>query len=183
VYKRFFLTFKPRRLKEASKGYFRDLNATRRHGGKTWIAPTVMIREDVCMSLKYYWGFLTSVVNTRNQKALYFPDIVGKSLATGEKLHTTDMCAGRISVISMLSTKISEVGSSEFFRVVPSSHLPMHSFIPKDLSNRRTVDFHPIRLINLSRSISKRTFSKQLSSPSSPRRSVLLSLDLSGLDI
>lgn len=35
------------RMKEASKGYFSDLNATRRHGGKTWIAPTVMIREDV----------------------------------------------------------------------------------------------------------------------------------------
>ena len=34
-------------LKEATKGYFTDLNATRRHGGKTWIAPNVMIREDV----------------------------------------------------------------------------------------------------------------------------------------
>jgi hypothetical protein len=44
-----------------------------------------------------------------NQKALYFPDIAGKSLADGTKIHTTDICAGRISVISMLSTKISEV--------------------------------------------------------------------------
>lgn len=35
------------RIKEASKGYFEDLNATRRHGGKTWIAPRVMIREEV----------------------------------------------------------------------------------------------------------------------------------------
>lgn len=35
-------------MKEATKGYFTDLNATRRHGGKTWIAPNVMIREDVC---------------------------------------------------------------------------------------------------------------------------------------
>ena len=35
------------RIKEASKGYFHDLNATRHHGGKTWIAPSVMIREDV----------------------------------------------------------------------------------------------------------------------------------------
>ena len=29
------------------RGHFADLNATRRHGGKTWIAPKVMIREDV----------------------------------------------------------------------------------------------------------------------------------------
>lgn len=36
------------RLNEASKGYFTDLNATRKHGGKTWIAPKVLIREDVC---------------------------------------------------------------------------------------------------------------------------------------
>ena len=36
-----------RRAREATRGYFSDLNATRRHGGKTWIAPKVMIREDV----------------------------------------------------------------------------------------------------------------------------------------
>lgn len=35
------------RVKEATKGYFTDLNATRKHGGKTWIAPRVLIREDV----------------------------------------------------------------------------------------------------------------------------------------
>ena len=35
------------RAREATRGYFSDLNATRRHGGKTWIAPKVMIREDV----------------------------------------------------------------------------------------------------------------------------------------
>ena len=35
------------RIKEAGKGYFHDLNMTRRHGGKTWIAPHVLIREDV----------------------------------------------------------------------------------------------------------------------------------------
>lgn len=35
------------RIKEASTGYFHDLNMTRRHGGKTWIAPKVLIRENV----------------------------------------------------------------------------------------------------------------------------------------
>ncbi|KAG1745202.1 ATP10 protein-domain-containing protein [Suillus lakei] len=75
-------------MKEATKGYFTDLNATRRHGGKTWIAPNVMIRED---------------------KALYFPNIVGSSLDTKSKKHTASMCEGRISVISMLSTRMSEL--------------------------------------------------------------------------
>lgn len=39
------------RIKEASVGYFHDLNMTRKHGGKTWLAPKVLIREDVsCFS-------------------------------------------------------------------------------------------------------------------------------------
>jgi len=80
-------------LKEASKGYFQDLNATRHHGGKTWIAPTVMIRED---------------------KSLYFPNIMGTALDNSDKKHTTDICTGRISVISMLSSKISEIHVAGF---------------------------------------------------------------------
>ncbi|KAJ3967287.1 ATP10 protein-domain-containing protein [Lentinula raphanica] len=81
-------------VKEAvTKGYFHDLNATRRHGGKTWIAPTVLIRED---------------------RSLYFPDIAGKSLADGSEQHTTSMCAGKISVISLLNTKISEIHTASF---------------------------------------------------------------------
>jgi ATPase complex subunit ATP10 len=38
------------RIKEASVGYFHDLNMTRKHGGKTWIAPEVLIREDVSLA-------------------------------------------------------------------------------------------------------------------------------------
>ena len=34
-------------MKEATKGYFHDLNATRKYGGKTWIAPSKMIRQEV----------------------------------------------------------------------------------------------------------------------------------------
>lgn len=93
-------------LKEVSKGYFSDLNATRKHGGKTWIAPTVMIRQD---------------------KALYFPDVAGKTIANGETVHTTTLCAGRISVVSILSTKISEYhvkgfvdATNQRFRLHPS---------------------------------------------------------------
>jgi hypothetical protein len=38
------------RVKEASTGYFYDLHMTRVHGGKTWMAPNVLIREDVRLS-------------------------------------------------------------------------------------------------------------------------------------
>jgi ATPase complex subunit ATP10 len=34
-------------VKEATRGYFHDLNATRKYGGKTWIAPSKMIRQEV----------------------------------------------------------------------------------------------------------------------------------------
>jgi len=37
------------RVKEASTGYFYDLHMTRVHGGKTWMAPKVLIREDVSL--------------------------------------------------------------------------------------------------------------------------------------
>lgn len=39
-----------KRIKEAGKGYFHDMNMTRKNGGKTWIAPNVLIKEDVCSS-------------------------------------------------------------------------------------------------------------------------------------
>jgi len=80
-------------VKEATKGYFTDLNATRRHGGKTWIAPRVMIRED---------------------KASYFPDITGTPLNSSTKVHTTLLCSGKVSIIAMLSSKISEIQTANF---------------------------------------------------------------------
>lgn len=49
------------RVREATKGYFTDLNATRRHGGKTWIAPKTMIREDVSLSDLFVVAPLTDV--------------------------------------------------------------------------------------------------------------------------
>ncbi|KAI0278078.1 ATP10 protein-domain-containing protein [Russula aff. rugulosa BPL654] len=80
-------------VKEASTGYFYDLHMIRIHGGKTWMAPNVLIRED---------------------KALYFPNIAGSRLDSGVKAHTTHMCAGKVSVIAMLSTKISELHAESF---------------------------------------------------------------------
>jgi len=80
-------------VKEASTGYFYDLHMTRVHGGKTWMAPQVLIRED---------------------KALYFPNIIGNRLDNGVKAHTTRMCAGKVSVIAMLSTRISEIHAKSY---------------------------------------------------------------------
>ncbi|KAK1231455.1 Mitochondrial ATPase complex subunit atp10 [Marasmius sp. AFHP31] len=79
----------------ATKGYFHDLTMTKKHGGKTWIAPKVLIRED---------------------RALYMPDISGTSLETGSnsEKHTTTMCFGRITALSLLSTRISELHSAAF---------------------------------------------------------------------
>ncbi len=47
------------RVKEASTGYFYDLHMTRVHGGKTWMAPKVLIREDVRVhrSFSCYWTY------------------------------------------------------------------------------------------------------------------------------
>jgi len=80
-------------VKEASRGYFYDLHMTRLYGGKTWMAPQVLIRED---------------------KALYFPNVVGNRLDNGVKAHTTDMCAGKVSVIAMLSTTMSELHATSY---------------------------------------------------------------------
>ncbi|KAF9456417.1 ATP10 protein-domain-containing protein [Collybia nuda] len=80
-------------IKEAGKGYFHDMNMTRKHGGKTWIAPKVLIRED---------------------KALYLPNISGKNLQDNKTKNTTTMCYGRVTVLAMLGTKISEVHAQGF---------------------------------------------------------------------
>ncbi|KZT23703.1 hypothetical protein NEOLEDRAFT_1157210 [Neolentinus lepideus HHB14362 ss-1] len=74
-------------IKQIGKGYYEDLINTRHWGGKTWIAPKTVIRED---------------------KALYFPDIVGKSLDKDAEVHTADLLRGKISVVGILGTQISD---------------------------------------------------------------------------
>ncbi|KAI0631215.1 ATP10 protein-domain-containing protein [Trametes polyzona] len=86
--------------REATRGYFADLSATRRHGGKTWIAPKVMIRQD---------------------KALYFPDIYGTPLVGKEKVHTTNLLAGKVSVVTLLTTRISEIQTAQFIEPTQAS--------------------------------------------------------------
>ncbi|KAF9530283.1 F1F0 ATP synthase assembly protein Atp10 [Crepidotus variabilis] len=80
-------------VNEASKGYFHDMNMTRRNGGKTWIAPRVLIKEE---------------------KALYLPNIHGKSLVGGERKNTTDLMPGKVSLLGMLGTRVSEAHVQSF---------------------------------------------------------------------
>jgi len=117
-------------VKEATKGYFHDLNATRKYGGKTWIAPSKMIREEVRFKSRNL-----CFVNNVRQAALYFPNIIGKSLDNGVKTHSTNLCAGKVSVVSMLSTKISELQTASL--VDPTNDLfisnPSYRFVQVNL--------------------------------------------------
>ncbi|KAH9039208.1 ATPase assembly factor ATP10 [Lactarius hengduanensis] len=101
-------------VKEASTGYFYDLHMTRVNGGKTWMAPKVLIRED---------------------KALYFPNIIGNRLDSGVRAHTTPMCAGKVSVIAMLSTKISELHATSYTKTLNSTYQghPLYQYVQINL--------------------------------------------------
>ncbi|KAN0065118.1 Mitochondrial ATPase complex subunit atp10 [Thecaphora frezii] len=81
-------------VKQATRGYFHDFHAIRSHGGKTWRSPGTLIRED---------------------RALYFPDIAGSCLADRSKRHTTDLFPGKVSVVCLLNSKISEEHTKSFY--------------------------------------------------------------------
>ncbi|SCZ99415.1 BZ3500_MvSof-1268-A1-R1_Chr3-1g06001 [Microbotryum saponariae] len=82
-------------VKQVSKGYFNDYNELRHQGGKKWIAPNTLVREDL---------------------SLYFPDIQGVSLANKAKTHTTDLWKGKISLVAIGSFKSSEEHVNSFVR-------------------------------------------------------------------
>ncbi|KAF8644893.1 hypothetical protein AX16_008178 [Volvariella volvacea WC 439] len=113
-------------IKEASKGYFHDMHQTRKHGGKTWIAPKVLIRED---------------------RSLYLPNITGKSLNEGITKSTTTMCFGRVSVIAMLGTKVSEIQAKAFTDATHTRYKdhPLYQFIQINLQENLLKSF----LVNL----------------------------------
>ncbi|KAG9124787.1 Mitochondrial ATPase complex subunit atp10 [Ceratobasidium sp. 392] len=88
-------------VKEVTRGYFHDFHKLKHHGGKMWIAPRVLIRED---------------------KALYFPDVTGVTLSDRSATHTTTACTGRITLLSVLSTKISELHAQSFIEAALKQH-------------------------------------------------------------
>ncbi|KZS96257.1 hypothetical protein SISNIDRAFT_407428 [Sistotremastrum niveocremeum HHB9708] len=108
-------------IDETKKGYFAEFNQLKKNGGKTWIAPPVLIREDA---------------------SLYFPDMKGKMLASsGDVLHTSDMCRGKISLMGMLTTRMSE------------SHVA--SFIEPTIEEYKTNPLFQLVQINLQENILK----------------------------
>ncbi|EIW78480.1 hypothetical protein CONPUDRAFT_128126 [Coniophora puteana RWD-64-598 SS2] len=109
-------------IKEVGKGYFTDLNATRHHGGKTWIAPNVNIRED---------------------KALYFPNMMGTTLDGKKKQHTTSICRGNISVVSMLNSRMSEIHVKGFTEPTNARFLsnPLYKYVQVNLQENLLKSF------------------------------------------
>ncbi|CAE6463650.1 unnamed protein product, partial [Rhizoctonia solani] len=88
-------------VKQVTRGYFHDFHKLKHHGGKMWIAPRVLIRDD---------------------KALYFPDVKGVSLDNRSTVHTTSACVGQITLLSILSTKISELHAQSFVEQTLEEH-------------------------------------------------------------
>ncbi|GAA5983212.1 hypothetical protein JCM11641_006852 [Rhodosporidiobolus odoratus] len=82
-------------VKQVSKGYFHDYNELRQKGGKAFIAPKTLIREDL---------------------SLYFPDVEGTSLATKKPVHTTDLFRGKVSLVAISSFRSSEEHINSFVR-------------------------------------------------------------------
>ena len=93
------------RVKQMQKGYYKDILDTRFHGGKTWIAPKVLVKEDVRNCSRFPFGVPDSIA----QKALYLPNLHGKALKENAMKHSTLMCFGKITILGLLGTRISEV--------------------------------------------------------------------------
>ena len=49
----------------------------------------------------------------RHDKALYFPDIEGTCLADRSKKHTADLVFGRVSIVAIMTSRVSEVRRRE----------------------------------------------------------------------
>ncbi|KAJ1038963.1 hypothetical protein NDA11_004289 [Ustilago hordei] len=81
-------------VKEATRGYFHDFHAIRSHGGKTWRAPNTLIKDE---------------------RALWFPRIEGTRLSDKGKVNTVDMLRGKVSLVALLGSKISEEHTKSFY--------------------------------------------------------------------
>ncbi|CBQ73541.1 related to ATP10-F1F0 ATPase complex assembly protein [Sporisorium reilianum SRZ2] len=81
-------------VKEATRGYFHDFHAIKSHGGKTWRAPTTLIKAD---------------------RAMFFPKFTGTRLSDKAKTNTVDMLRNKISIIALLGSKISEEHTKSFY--------------------------------------------------------------------
>ncbi|PAV15345.1 F1F0 ATP synthase assembly Atp10 [Pyrrhoderma noxium] len=116
-------------IKEATRGYFADLNATRKNGGKSWVAPKTLIRKDA---------------------AKYFPNIYGRTLASADIKHTAEMCKGKISVIALISTMVSNEHANSFIDLTHTQYHtnPYYNYIQINLEDNIAKAFLRTMYIN-----------------------------------
>ncbi|POW02110.1 hypothetical protein PSHT_12241 [Puccinia striiformis] len=81
-------------ISEVSRGYYHDWNQLRHNGNKLWTAPPSLIQD---------------------QQALYFPNISGVALTNKEIKHTTDIFTGKVSLLAVESTRMSEEHTRSFY--------------------------------------------------------------------
>ncbi|KAI4106520.1 MAG: hypothetical protein LQ339_002980 [Xanthoria mediterranea] len=81
--------------KQAAKPYFRDWSRTQYHNGKSFLSPARIFRAD---------------------KSLYFPNMVGSTLASpsAPSAHTTSVLHDRISIVSVYSGRWAELQTQSF---------------------------------------------------------------------
>ncbi|KAL8776072.1 MAG: hypothetical protein Q9194_003391 [Teloschistes cf. exilis] len=81
-------------IKQAAKPYFRDWSRVNHHNGKTFLAPSRIFRAD---------------------KSLYFPNMVGSTLASpAESSDTTPVFQDRVSIVSVQSGRWAQLQTETF---------------------------------------------------------------------
>jgi ATPase complex subunit ATP10 len=76
------------RTKQAAKGYFQDWTKMRNHKGKAFVANARLFKAD---------------------KALYFPNLYGRTLSSPRSMqNTTTVLRGKISIVSLFSSQWAE---------------------------------------------------------------------------
>ena len=82
------------RINEMKQPYFRDFSRlSKQFKGKSWIAPPLLFKAD---------------------KALFFPNLVGRTLATAEGVDTTHMLVGGVSVVAVYTSTWAERQAATF---------------------------------------------------------------------
>lgn len=102
-------------MKEFKTSYFQDFRDIEQTGGKLWLAPQTVIRQDVYRAIPgLAWIGLVLVDGggadeIRTQRSLYFPEVTGLSLASKEDKSTVDLLNGKVTLLAVTSTQISAV--------------------------------------------------------------------------
>jgi ATPase complex subunit ATP10 len=82
------LSLTTKRANEMFKPYFRDFSRlSKEFKGKSWIAPPQLFKAE---------------------KALFFPNMMGRTLATSDRVNTTHTLFGNVSVVAVFATRWAE---------------------------------------------------------------------------